>query len=192
MILSPQGGKGAVFVEKCYLYLPMEASELFAVPQKGPESKQTNKQKVKVSYLGNTPISGSEDFWSREESIPLVEFWHSRILTRKCTTNSDHNPSPSVCLCCNVYMYNLQNLYCCSLSHQTSNKWSPSNTTWKNLASIQVETTTPGNLHVISIHAVGLCEVGRKGWSWQMENKQYTARWISVEWIKEPSKVHSN
>lgn len=109
-------------MEECYLYLPVEASELFAVPQKDPESKQTNKQKVKVGYLGNTPISGSEDFWSREESIPLVEFWHSWVLTRKCTTNSDHNPSPSVCLCCNIYMYNLQNLYCCSLSHQTSNK----------------------------------------------------------------------
>lgn len=118
----PSRGKRSCVVGKCYLYFPMEASELFAVPQEDPESKQINKQKVKVSYLGNTPISGSEDFWSREESIPLVEFWHSWILTQKCATNSDHNPSPGVCLCCNVYMYNLQNRHCCSLSHQMSNK----------------------------------------------------------------------
>lgn len=37
---------------------------------------------------------------------------------------------------------------------------------------MQVETTTPGNLHVISIHAVDLCDVGRKGCSRQMGNKQ--------------------
>lgn len=40
----------------------MEASELFAAPQEDPESKQINKQKVKIGYLGKTPISGSEDF----------------------------------------------------------------------------------------------------------------------------------
>lgn len=46
MILAYQGGKGAVLAEECYLYFPIEASEIFAIPKKDPESKNrlTNKK----------------------------------------------------------------------------------------------------------------------------------------------------